>query len=58
MPGHLDILDRSDSLNKPLLGSVVLHFAAFGTLVLWGVVVSGPHESWGDPTLAAPAASL
>ncbi|HUE01819.1 MAG TPA: energy transducer TonB [Bryobacteraceae bacterium] len=48
MPGHLDILDRSDSLNKPLLGSVVLHFAAFGTLVLWGVVVSGPHESWGD----------
>jgi len=50
MPGHVDILEQADSLNKPLLGSVALHAAVFGTLVLWGVVLSGPHETWGDNT--------
>jgi protein TonB len=45
---HADILDQADSLNKPLLGSVALHAAVFGTLLLWGVVLSGPHETWGE----------
>jgi protein TonB len=54
MPGHADILEQADSLNKPLLGSVVLHGAAFGTLLLWGVVVSGPHETWGDANSGGP----
>jgi len=34
MSAHVDILDQADSLNKPLLGSVALHAAIFGTLLL------------------------
>jgi protein TonB len=51
---HADILDRADSLNKPLLGSVALHAAVFGTLVLWGVVLSGPHDTWGEASSGGP----
>jgi protein TonB len=51
---HADVLDQADSLNKPLLGSVVLHAAVFGTLLLWGVVLSGPHETWGDANSGGP----
>jgi periplasmic protein TonB len=51
---HADILDQADSLNKPLLGSVALHAAIFGTLLLWGVVLSGPRESWGDANSGGP----
>ena len=54
MPGHADILDQADSLNKPLLGSLALHVAVFATLLLWGVVLSGPHESWGDANSGGP----
>jgi len=54
MPGHADILDQADSLDKPLLESVALHAAVFGTLLLWGAVISGPHESWGDSTSGGP----
>jgi hypothetical protein len=54
MPAHADILDQADSLNKPLLGSVALHAAVFGTLLLWGVVLSGPHETWGDANSGGP----
>src|SRR5580704_597086 len=54
MSAHVDILDQADSLNKPLLGSVALHAAIFGTLLLWGVVLSGPHESWGDANSGGP----
>jgi protein TonB len=51
---HADVLDQADSLNKPLLGSVVLHAAVFGTLLLWGLVLSGPHETWGDANSGGP----
>jgi periplasmic protein TonB len=51
---HADILDRADSLNRPLLGSVALHAAVFGSLLLWGVVISGPHETWGDLNSGGP----
>jgi len=54
MAGHADILDQADSLNKPLLGSLALHVAVFATLLLWGVVLSGPHESWGDANSGGP----
>src|SRR5208283_6226918 len=54
MPGHADILDQADSLNKPLLGSLALHAAIFATLLLWGVVISGHHESWGDVNSGGP----
>ncbi len=46
---HADILDQSDSLHKPLLGSVALHAGIFATLLLWGVVLSTRHETWGGP---------
>src|SRR5450432_2523481 len=51
---HADILDQADSLNKPLVGSFALHAAVFGTLVLWGTVLSGPHETWGDANSGGP----
>ena len=54
MPAHVDILDQPASLNKPLLGSVGLHVAVFATLLLWGVVLSGHHESWGDVNSGGP----
>lgn len=44
---HADILDEADSLNKPLVGSVALHAAIFGTLLLWGVVLARHPETWG-----------
>ncbi len=54
MPAHADILDQADSLNKPLLGAVALHAAVFGTLVLWGAVLSGAHETWGEANSGGP----
>jgi protein TonB len=54
MSAHVDILDQADSLNKPLLGSVALHAAIFGTLLLWGIVLSRPHETWGDANSGGP----
>jgi protein TonB len=51
---HADILDQADSLHKPLLGSVALHAVVFGTLILWGVALSGSHENWGDSNSGAP----
>ena len=54
MPAHADILDQPDSLNKPLLGSVALHAAVFGTLLLWGAVLSTHHETWGDANSGGP----
>ncbi|HTT64280.1 MAG TPA: energy transducer TonB [Bryobacteraceae bacterium] len=54
MPAHLDILDQPDALNKPLLGSVALHVAVFGTLILSGTVLSGPRETWGDANSGGP----
>lgn len=54
MPAHADILDQSSSLNKPLLGSVALHAAVFGTLIVWGVALSGTHETWGEANSGGP----
>jgi periplasmic protein TonB len=51
---HADILDQADSLNRPLLGSVALHAAVFGTLLFWGAVISGTHETWGDTNSGGP----
>jgi protein TonB len=51
---HADILDQADSLNKPLLGSLALHAAVFGTLLLWGAVISRHSESWGDANSGGP----
>ncbi|MGA3040501.1 MAG: energy transducer TonB [Bryobacteraceae bacterium] len=54
MASHADLLDQADSLNRPLLGSVALHAAIFGTLILWGAVLSRPHETWGEANSGGP----
>jgi len=54
MPAHVDILEQADSLNKSLLGSLALHAAVFASLVLWGAVLSGPHEQWGEANSGGP----
>ena len=36
MPAHADILDRADSLNRPLSGSVVLHGAVLASIDFLG----------------------
>jgi len=51
---HADILDRPESLNRPLVGSLVMHAAVFGSLIFSGAVLSGAHESWGDANSGGP----
>ena len=48
MSPHVDILDHQEALGKQLLGSVALHAALFGSLLLWGTVLSH-HDVWGGP---------
>jgi len=54
MSPHVDILEQSESLGMPLLGSVALHAIAFTTLMFWGVVLTGRHETWGDANSGGP----
>jgi len=54
MPGHVDTLDQPEPLSKPLVGSVALHAAIFGTLVFWGVVVNSHHDAWGEANSGGP----
>jgi protein TonB len=49
MSPHVDILDRPETLGKQLLGSVAVHAAIFGFLVVWGSVVAH-REVWGGPS--------
>lgn len=46
---HADILDRPESIGKPLVGSVVLHVALVTSLLLWGVVFSRHPADFGSP---------
>jgi len=54
MTPHVDILEQPESLRKPLVGSVALHVAAFGTLLLTAVIQSGHHEIWGEANSGGP----
>src|SRR5580704_11104747 len=54
MPGHVDTLDQPEPLSKPLVGSVALHAAIFGTLVFWGVAVNSHHDAWGEANSGGP----
>ena len=54
MPGHADILDRSESLSLPLAGSVAMHGTAVALLLFWGVVVSGHRDMWGSANSGGP----
>jgi len=51
---HADILDQPDSLNKPLLGSLALHGAVFGVLLVSGAALTGHREAWGDANSGGP----
>src|SRR5579871_2697877 len=46
---HADILDRSESIGKPLVGSVMLHGGAVAALLFWGVVFSRHPANFGSP---------
>jgi TonB family protein len=54
MAGHADILDRPESLGLPLAGSVALHAAGVAALVLWGVVLTGHRDMWGEANSGGP----
>jgi protein TonB len=54
MAAHLDILDQTEQLGKPLLGSVALHGALVVTFLFWGIVVTRHHEAWGDANSGGP----
>ncbi len=49
MPAHPDIFDTREDLGKPLLTSVVLHAAIFGTVAFLSLSSFGKTERWGDP---------
>ena len=49
MAPHIDILDESDSLRKPLVGSAALHAAVFATVLLSTIAGGARRETWGDP---------
>jgi protein TonB len=46
---HVEILDERDSLKRPILGSVLLHVAVFGSIAVMSIANVGKRESWGDP---------
>jgi protein TonB len=54
MTSHIETLDQPEPIGKPLLGSVALHAAIFGTLILWGVAVTGHRDVWGDANSGGP----
>jgi protein TonB len=46
---HIDILEESESLRKPLLASCGLHGTLIVALVLQGIAGSRSRELWGNP---------
>lgn len=53
---HVDILDERDSLRRPVMGSLVLHAAVFGTIAVMTIAQVGKREAWGDPNSAGGGA--
>lgn len=51
---HVDILERPEPLRIPLVGSVLLHAAVFGSLLVSAVVTRGSRVMWGDANSGAP----
>lgn len=49
MAPHIDILDQTESLRNPLLGSTALHVGVFAAVFLSTVIGGGKRDSWGDP---------
>jgi periplasmic protein TonB len=55
---HTDVLDEQDSLAKPFVGSVMLHAAVAGLLVVSTISFQRSHETWGGPTHSGDAVSV
>jgi protein TonB len=49
MPSHVDILEQTDSLHKPLAASVALHISVTVALVLTTIVGRRHVVPWGSP---------
>lgn len=54
MTPHVDILESPESLRKPLVGSVALHAAIFGALMLTAVAAARHPEMWGEANSGGP----
>jgi len=51
MPGaaHPDILDRRDSINRPVAASLAVHALLFASAAAYNLVGAHIRERWGDP---------
>jgi len=49
MAPHVDILDESESMRRPLLESAALHAGVFTLVLLTAVTGAGRRATWGDP---------
>jgi periplasmic protein TonB len=55
MRTHTDILDQQESLKGPFVGSVALHAAVAGALIISTLSFNHNREVWGGPTHAGDA---
>jgi protein TonB len=58
MRTHTDILDQQESLRGPFVGSVALHGAVAGLLVVSTLSFQSHREVWGGPTHAGDAVAV
>jgi len=58
MRTHTDILDQQESLRGPFVGSVALHAAVAGLLVVSTLSFQSHREVWGGPTHAGDAVAV
>jgi protein TonB len=58
MRTHTDILDQQESLRGPFVGSVALHAAVAGALIISTLSFNHSREVWGGPTHAGDAVAV
>jgi periplasmic protein TonB len=58
MRTHTDILDQQESLRGPFVGSVLLHAAVAGALIISTLSFNQTREVWGGPTHAGDAVAV
>lgn len=58
MRTHTDILDQQESLRGPFVGSVALHAAVAGALIISTLSFNHTREIWGGPTHAGDAVAV
>jgi TonB family protein len=55
---HADILDQTESLRGPLIGSVAVHLSVAGALALYGWLAMRGRETFGEPNAAGGAVGV